>query len=84
MIMGELILMQLVELIENEFLYSEKELSVNSIIKDDFLLDEIDLVEILSRLEELLALKFNFIEIPEEIFKMSLLEFVAFLEQNIV
>lgn len=84
MIMGELILMQLVELIENEFLYSEKELSVNSIIKDDFLFDEIDLVEILSRLEELLALKFNFIEIPEEIFKMSLLEFVAFLEQNIV
>lgn len=82
--MGELILMQLVELIENEFLYSEKELSVNSIIKDDFLFDEIDLVEILSRLEELLALKFNFIEIPEEIFKMSLLEFVAFLEQNIV
>lgn len=84
MIMGELILMQLVELIENEFLYSEKELSVNSIIKDDFQFDEIDLVEILSRLEELLALKFNFIEIPEEIFKMSLLEFVAFLEQNIV
>ena len=84
MIMGELILMQLVELIENEFLYSDKELSVNSIIKDDFLFDEIDLVEILSRLEELLALKFNFIEIPEEIFKMSLLEFVAFLEQNIV
>ncbi|MBQ7890082.1 MAG: hypothetical protein IJ356_10015 [Erysipelotrichaceae bacterium] len=82
--MGELILMQLVELIENEFLYSDKELSVNSIIKDDFLFDEIDLVEILSRLEELLALKFNFIEIPEEIFKMSLLEFVAFLEQNIV
>ena len=82
--MGELILMQLVELIENEFLYSEKELSVNSIIKDDFQFDEIDLVEILSRLEELLALKFNFIEIPEEIFKMSLLEFVAFLEQNIV
>ena len=82
--MGELILMQLVELIENEFLYSKKELSVNSIIKDDFQFDEIDLVEILSRLEELLALKFNFIEIPEEIFKMSLLEFVAFLEQNIV
>ena len=82
--MGELILMQLVELIENEFLYSKKELSVNSIIKDDFQFDEIDLVEILSRLEELLALKFNFIEITEEIFKMSLLEFVAFLEQNIV
>ena len=40
--MGELILMQLVELIENEFLYSKKELSVNSIIKDDFQFDEID------------------------------------------
>lgn len=82
--MQELILMQIVNIIEEDYIYTKKELSVESKIGKDYMLDDLDVVEIISRLEELLSVEFDLIEIPEKVFEMSLLEFVAYLESKLI
>ena len=80
----ELLLMQIVSIIEDEYIYTDKELSINSKIGKDYMLDDLDLVEIMNKLEELLCIEFDLIEISEEVLDMSLAEFVSYLESKII
>jgi len=82
--MKDIILMETATIIEEDHPYTNHSLSLDSVIGKDCLLDELDIVQIISRLEEEMAVEFDIVDVPQEVLKMTLLEFSEFLESKVI